>query len=245
VPRQPFESVCYGPSRLKSRSSASSKVHTSDRHGGGHRCVPCFHYRRRGPGKRGVQHRNGPFSRKRPLLFAKPGSAKSAWVRFEVGLHRASTSAIRRLRFPASISAAKRSFSGPAPGRRALSPQAEPNGSSRFRRSRHRRPSAPFSRVHPIRSPWSQWARMASSEPTRTNSPQSTSRTVWKADRGVADTVRRLILAGGEVGRFHDPARPYLHPEDVDIALDINRFDFAVRVEFEKGRPVARMERPA
>jgi 2-phosphosulfolactate phosphatase len=36
-----------------------------------------------------------------------------------------------------------------------------------------------------------------------------------------------------------------LHPEDVDIALDINRFGFAVSVEFEDGRPVARMERPA
>jgi 2-phosphosulfolactate phosphatase len=60
-----------------------------------------------------------------------------------------------------------------------------------------------------------------------------------------ADTIRRLILAGGEVGRFHDPARPYLHPEDVDIALDIDRYDFAVRVEFENGQPVARMEEPA
>jgi 2-phosphosulfolactate phosphatase len=61
---------------------------------------------------------------------------------------------------------------------------------------------------------------------------------------GDADAIRRLILAG-EVGRFHDPARPYLHPEDVDIALDIDRLDFALRVEFEDGRPVARMERPA
>jgi 2-phosphosulfolactate phosphatase len=50
------------------------------------------------------------------------------------------------------------------------------------------------------------------------------------------------MFAGGEVGRFHDPARPYLHPEDVDIALDIDRYDFAVRVEFEDGRPVAREE---
>ena len=62
---------------------------------------------------------------------------------------------------------------------------------------------------------------------------------------GDPDAIRRLILAGGEVGRFHDPSRPYLHPEDVDIALDIDRFDFAVKVEFEDGRPVARMERPA
>jgi 2-phosphosulfolactate phosphatase len=60
-----------------------------------------------------------------------------------------------------------------------------------------------------------------------------------------ADAIRRLILAGGEVGRFHDPARPCLHPEDVDIALDIDRYDFAVRVEFEDGRPVARKERQA
>jgi 2-phosphosulfolactate phosphatase len=36
---------------------------------------------------------------------------------------------------------------------------------------------------------------------------------------GEADAIRRLILAGGEVGRFHVPACPYLHPEDVDIAL--------------------------
>jgi 2-phosphosulfolactate phosphatase len=60
---------------------------------------------------------------------------------------------------------------------------------------------------------------------------------------GDADAVRRLILAGGEVGRFHDPARPFLHPEDVDIALDIDRYNFAIRAEFEKGQPVARMGR--
>lgn len=62
---------------------------------------------------------------------------------------------------------------------------------------------------------------------------------------GDADAIRRLILAGGEVERFRDPARPYLHPEDVDIALDIDRYDFAVRVVLEDGRPVARKERQA
>jgi 2-phosphosulfolactate phosphatase len=61
---------------------------------------------------------------------------------------------------------------------------------------------------------------------------------------GDSDAIRRLILAGGEVGRFHDPARPYLHPEDIDIALDFDRYDFAVRVDFEDGRPVARIETP-
>jgi 2-phosphosulfolactate phosphatase len=62
---------------------------------------------------------------------------------------------------------------------------------------------------------------------------------------GDPDAIRCLILACGEVGRFHDPARPFLHPENVEIALDIDRYDFAVRVELEDGRPVARMERTA
>jgi 2-phosphosulfolactate phosphatase len=62
---------------------------------------------------------------------------------------------------------------------------------------------------------------------------------------GDPEAIRRLILAGGEVGRFHDPSRPYLHAEDVDIALEIDRYDFAISVEFENGRPVARVERPA
>ncbi len=59
------------------------------------------------------------------------------------------------------------------------------------------------------------------------------------------EAARRLILAGGEVARFHDPARPYLHPEDVEIALDIDRYDFAIRAQIENGRPVARVDRPA
>ena len=56
------------------------------------------------------------------------------------------------------------------------------------------------------------------------------------------EAVRRLILAGGEVARFHDPARSYLHPEDVDIALDFDRYGFAIRVQIDNGRPVARVE---
>jgi 2-phosphosulfolactate phosphatase len=62
---------------------------------------------------------------------------------------------------------------------------------------------------------------------------------------GDADAIRRLIRAGGEVERFDDPVRPYLHPEDVDIALDVDRYDFAIRVVFEEGRPIARIETPA
>lgn len=59
---------------------------------------------------------------------------------------------------------------------------------------------------------------------------------------GDPEAAHRLIRAGGEVVRFRDPMRPYLHPQDVDIALDIDRFDFAIRVSIEDGRPVGRME---
>jgi 2-phosphosulfolactate phosphatase len=38
--------------------------------------------------------------------------------------------------------------------------------------------------------------------------------------------------------------RPGHRPEDVDIALDIDRYDFAIRVDCGDGRPIARMERP-
>jgi 2-phosphosulfolactate phosphatase len=58
---------------------------------------------------------------------------------------------------------------------------------------------------------------------------------------GNADAVRQVILAGAEIKRFHDPSDPH-HPRDLDIALDIDRYDFAIRVTMEDGRPVARMK---
>jgi 2-phosphosulfolactate phosphatase len=68
-------------------------------------------------------------------------------------------------------------------------------------------------------------------------------RNILQGRPGDGDAVRRVILAGGECGRFNDPSRPYLHPEDLNIALDIDRYDFAIRVVPEDGRPVARVER--
>jgi hypothetical protein len=50
------------------------------------------------------------------------------------------------------------------------------------------------------------------------------------------DEVRRLILASGEVARYHDPAGAYLHPEEINIALDVD-LQFAISVNFEDGRP--------
>jgi 2-phosphosulfolactate phosphatase len=68
-------------------------------------------------------------------------------------------------------------------------------------------------------------------------------RNILQGRPGNAEAVRQLILAGGEIKHFHDPADPH-HPGDLDIALDVDRYDFAIRVRLENGRPVASMERP-
>jgi len=61
---------------------------------------------------------------------------------------------------------------------------------------------------------------------------------------GDAEAVRRVILAGGEALRFGAPTDPDAEdPADLEVALDVDRYDFAVRIRIEDGRPVARMER--
>jgi 2-phosphosulfolactate phosphatase len=69
-------------------------------------------------------------------------------------------------------------------------------------------------------------------------------RNLLQGREGDPDAVRRLILAGGETARFNDPERPHLHREDVDIALEVDRYDFAIRVGIEDARLVAVMQRP-
>ncbi|MCY3544467.1 MAG: 2-phosphosulfolactate phosphatase [Chloroflexi bacterium] len=54
------------------------------------------------------------------------------------------------------------------------------------------------------------------------------------------DAVRALVLAGEESQKFGDPSQPQYHPEDRDIALQIDSVDFAIKVEREDGLLVAR-----
>ncbi|MBN9562544.1 MAG: 2-phosphosulfolactate phosphatase [Alphaproteobacteria bacterium] len=70
-------------------------------------------------------------------------------------------------------------------------------------------------------------------------------RNLLEGRSGHPQAVRDLILAGGEIAHFHDPARPYMDPRDLDIALDIGRYDFAIRIKMEDRRPVAQIEIPA
>ena len=69
-------------------------------------------------------------------------------------------------------------------------------------------------------------------------------RNLLEGRQGDAQAVRQLILAGGEAVGFRDLKHPHLLPGDLDIALDVDRYDFAIRVDVENGHPVACVERP-
>jgi 2-phosphosulfolactate phosphatase len=59
---------------------------------------------------------------------------------------------------------------------------------------------------------------------------------------GNPSAIREVILAGPRIADFHSSSKAHLHPEDLKVALDIDRYDFAVRITQEDGRLVARAE---
>ena len=52
--------------------------------------------------------------------------------------------------------------------------------------------------------------------------------------------VRSLIMEGGATQKFFDESQPQFHPEDVDLALEVDRYPFAMKVTREDGALVAR-----
>jgi 2-phosphosulfolactate phosphatase len=56
------------------------------------------------------------------------------------------------------------------------------------------------------------------------------------------EAVRQLVLASGEAAKFGDPNQPHFHREDLEIALEVNKYDFAIRVVKEDGFLVARRQ---
>jgi 2-phosphosulfolactate phosphatase len=54
------------------------------------------------------------------------------------------------------------------------------------------------------------------------------------------DALRQLVQASGQVAKFYDPDQPHFHAEDCEMSLDIDRFDFAIRVAREDDLLVAR-----
>ena len=56
--------------------------------------------------------------------------------------------------------------------------------------------------------------------------------------------VKSLIMTGGATQKFFDPQQPQFHPEDVSLALEIDRYPFAMRISREDGLLVARKHEP-
>ena len=54
------------------------------------------------------------------------------------------------------------------------------------------------------------------------------------------EAVRSLIMSGGATQKFFDPAQPQFHPEDVTLALQADRYSFAMRITREDSLLVAR-----
>lgn len=52
--------------------------------------------------------------------------------------------------------------------------------------------------------------------------------------------IRSLVATSAHAGNFGDPSKPWYHPMDMEMALRIDSFDFAIRVEREEGLLVAR-----
>ena len=67
-------------------------------------------------------------------------------------------------------------------------------------------------------------------------------RNVLEGRRPDPDAVRRLVLAGGESQKYSDPALPHFHAEDPVMALRVDSYPFAIKVDREDGLLIARPE---
>ena len=69
-------------------------------------------------------------------------------------------------------------------------------------------------------------------------------RNLLEGRRPDPEAVRSLIMTGGATQKFFDDSQPQFHPQDVELALQFSKDPFAMRVNRENGRPVARLHHP-
>lgn len=67
-------------------------------------------------------------------------------------------------------------------------------------------------------------------------------RNLLQGRRPDREAIRGLVLESGEAAKFQDPAQPHFHPEDLEIALEIDKYDFAIRILKEGEFLVARRQ---
>ena len=56
------------------------------------------------------------------------------------------------------------------------------------------------------------------------------------------NAVKSLSMTGGATQKFFDPEQPQYHPEDVTLALQADRYSFAMKISREDGLLVARKQ---
>ncbi len=69
-------------------------------------------------------------------------------------------------------------------------------------------------------------------------------RNIMEGRRPDFDAVKSLIMTGGATQKFFDESQPQFHPQDVDLALQVDRYAFAMRISREDGLLVARRVQP-
>jgi 2-phosphosulfolactate phosphatase len=69
-------------------------------------------------------------------------------------------------------------------------------------------------------------------------------RNLLQGRRPAHAAVQTLVLAGEEAQKYGDPSQPHFHLRDREMAVDIDRYPFAIRVQREGGLLVARPQRP-
>jgi 2-phosphosulfolactate phosphatase len=67
-------------------------------------------------------------------------------------------------------------------------------------------------------------------------------RNLMQGRRPDPEAVRKLVLASAEAVKFGDPQQPHFHREDLEIALEVNKYNFAIRVAKEDGFLIARRQ---
>jgi 2-phosphosulfolactate phosphatase len=65
-------------------------------------------------------------------------------------------------------------------------------------------------------------------------------RNLLEGRRPDPEALRSLIMTGGATQKFFDDRQPQFHPRDVELALQVSKYPYAMKVNRENGRPVAR-----
>ena len=67
-------------------------------------------------------------------------------------------------------------------------------------------------------------------------------RNLLEGRRPDTGSVASLIMQGGATQKFFDERQPQFHPKDVELALQFNKFPFAMKISREDGLLVARKQ---